>query len=209
MEKTADELNNSRTNFYVPPYLLSISDQFLRFEDCTDGSSTMECIKQDAEEIHTDLMASENVGDWKVEVPDAVTEFCRKERPDVDLDHALYQNQSNMKVPYLLSAFGWSVSNEPDEENAGIVAKCNMCHARSLLGPSSAQKDEETPSRKKRRVDASLNLINSHRVYCPYRSGFSFGPGHQSERPGWKVVVSNVLKLDSQNPVKNNLEMQH
>ena len=50
----------------------------------------------------------------------------------------------------------------------------------------------ESPKKKRRRVDsANIKLLDSHRVYCPYVSGFASGNGNQSE-PGWKVVLSKL-----------------
>mmetsp|Transcript_24935 Transcript_24935/g.53777 ORF Transcript_24935/g.53777 Transcript_24935/m.53777 type:complete len:389 (+) Transcript_24935:59-1225(+) len=202
MNKVSEVLSDSKTNFYVPPYFLSLSDEFLRFEDCTiDGSITRERAKEGALQIRDKLQAR-NSGESEVEVvvPDAVTNFFREMHPDADLEDVIYQKESTLKAPYLLSTFGWSICDESAGENT-MTVKCNMCQARTWLA-SSPSTDEEPSSRKRRRIntrdDANLKLIDSHRVYCPYVSGFSFGPGQQSELPGWKLVVSNLLKPATQ-----------
>lgn len=202
MSKVGDiafALSGSKGSFYVPPYLLALSDEFLRFEDCTDGVMTIDCVKEDAQRIHDQLQAGCR-GDLKAQVtiPDEVMDFCREVRPDVNVEDALCQSDRGMQQQYLLSTFGWSICDESaDEEgtDVGVVVKCSMCQARSLLRTSPST-ESESPSRKKRRVDhgPSLGLIDSHRVYCPYVSGFSFGPGHQSNLPGWKVVVTKLLR---------------
>lgn len=198
MNKVSEVLNDTKTDFYVPPYFLSLSDEFLRFEDCTsDGSITREWVKEDALKIHGKLQA---MGDFQVDVtiPDAVTKFCSEVLPDADVGNTLYHKDSSMKVPYLLSIFGWSICN--DESVAGendVIVKCSMCQARTLLASSTPTGEEA--SRKRRRVDtrddAHLKLIDSHRIYCPYVSGFS-----SADLPGWKVVVSNLLKSATNTP---------
>lgn len=199
MNTVSEVLNDTKTDFYVPPYFLSLSDEFLRFEDCTsDGSITRDLVKEDALKIHDKLQAR---GDLQVDIaiPDAVKKFCSEVLPDADVGNVLYLKDSTMKIPSLLSVFGWSLCN--DEilgvgEN-DVIAKCSMCQTRTLLASSTPT--GEDASRKRRRVDnrgdAYLKLIESHRIYCPHVSGFS-----SADLPGWKVVVSNLLKSATNTP---------
>ena len=211
--KVSDALGNSSKNntFYVHPYLLSLSDEYLRFEDCsTDGSITRYRVNEGALQIRDKLQAMENdIGKnfndiVEVTMPEVVAKYCHEKHANVDLADVLCQKESIMKVPYLLSTFGWSVCEEPQDEEEKIgmlVVKCNMCQARAICmtgQPSVSDKEDERCSRKKRRrithsEAANLKLIDSHRTYCPYVSGFSNGYGNQSHLPGWKVVISKLL----------------
>ena len=210
----SDALGDTSKNntFYVPPYLLSLSDEYLRFEDCsTDGSITRDRVSEGALQICDKLqaMSENNIGYFNdiddVTIPEVVTKFCHEKHPNVDLAGILCQKDSIMKVPYLLSTFGWSVCEEhedddEEETNCRMVVKCNMCQARAICmtgQPSVSNEEDEGRSRKKRRrithEAANLKLIDSHRTYCPYVSGFSNGNGKHSELPGWKVVISKLL----------------
>ena len=196
VSEVSDALGGSKANFYVPPYFLAISDEFLRFEDRTaNGSFTRDLVGEGAARIRDELK-SMDIGDSQVDVtvPDAVKDFCDFLQPGVDLDGGFYEEGGGMRTSYLLSAFGWSVCGEETVAGgtAGVVLKCTMCQARSWLQPSLTT-EEKLPA-KKHRVNTRIMLVDSHRVYCPYVSGFSFQPGRQSYLPGWKVVVSNLLK---------------
>lgn len=186
--KVSDALGGFDANFYVPPYLLVISDEFLRFEDRTSGSYTRDSVGEGAAQIRM------NIGNSQIDltVPDAVKNFCDFLRPGSDLDDIFLEVDGGMRASYLLSAFGWSVCEESVVVGKGAIMRCTMCQARSWLQLSRSM-GERRPS-KKCRIDASIRLIDSHRVYCPYVSGFSFHPGQQSDLPGWKVVLTNVLK---------------
>ena len=210
----SDALGDTSKNntFYVPPYLLSLSDEYLRFEDCsTDGSITRDRVNEGALQIRDKLQAMEkNIEDFNdiddVTIPEVVTKFCHENHPNVDLGGVLCQKDSIMKDPYLLSTFGWSVCEEhedddEEETNCRMVVKCNMCQARAICRtgqPSVSNEEDEGRSRKKRRritqEAANLKLIDSHRTHCPYVSGFSNGYGKYSELPGWKVVISKLLE---------------
>ncbi|KAL7542843.1 hypothetical protein ACHAXR_012941 [Thalassiosira sp. AJA248-18] len=196
----------SKSNFYVPPYLLSLSEDFLRFEDCTeDGSNTRDLVKEGTLQIR-DQQHSRTDGDSTIDVtiPDVVTKFCCEVLPDADVDEVLHLKDTAMKVPYLLSVFGWSLCDESVGETTSVVVKCNLCQARSWLTPS-PETDEES-SRKRRRIDtrgdANLKLIESHRIYCPYVSGFN-----SADLAGWKVVVSNLLKSAAHAAVECNANL--
>mmetsp|Transcript_11463 Transcript_11463/g.24821 ORF Transcript_11463/g.24821 Transcript_11463/m.24821 type:complete len:399 (-) Transcript_11463:359-1555(-) len=198
INKVSEALSDRKTDYYVPPYFLSLSDEFSCFEDCTgDGSITSDHIKQSAIQLRDQLLATFD-GDSKIDivVPDAVKNFCHKVLPDADIDDLLHQKDNTMKVPYLLSTFGWTLCEESLRGNTGVIMKCNVCLAKTWLELSSVT--DEGTSRKRRRVDplsdANLKLIESHRAYCPFVSGFCFGSRQQPGLPGWKVVVSNLLK---------------
>eukprot|EP00581_Thalassiosira_minuscula_P008300 CAMPEP_0183702762 /NCGR_PEP_ID=MMETSP0737-20130205/766_1 /TAXON_ID=385413 /ORGANISM="Thalassiosira miniscula, Strain CCMP1093" /LENGTH=405 /DNA_ID=CAMNT_0025929433 /DNA_START=1 /DNA_END=1215 /DNA_ORIENTATION=- len=188
INKVSDGLRSSQ--LYVPPYFLSLSDEFLQFEDCSgDGSITRDRVKGRAlqlrDKLKTRIGESSKLSD--LVLPEAVTGYCQKVLPDVYVGKLLHQNDIVMKVPYFLATFGWDLGEEPVSEGAGVILKCGICQAKAWLASSSAT-NEETP-RKKRRTndpkDACLKLIDSHRVYCPYVSGFSYAPGQQSHLPGW------------------------
>ena len=137
-----------------------------------------------------------------------MTKYCEK-FPEIDLDNVFYQKDIKMKTPYLLSTFGWSICDNDDEievldernNKDAVVVKCNICQARAtcLMQLAEAGNDEDGEgSRKRRRTEniqdgIKLKLLDSHRGYCPYVSGFSYGPEQQSEE-GWKVVVSCLKK---------------
>mmetsp|Transcript_27054 Transcript_27054/g.58204 ORF Transcript_27054/g.58204 Transcript_27054/m.58204 type:complete len:204 (+) Transcript_27054:317-928(+) len=200
MNKVREALGDSKTDYYVPPYLLSLSDEFLRFEDCTgDGSITADLVKEDAMKIRDKLRGS-IVGDSKIDVmvPGAVTNFCSDFLTGIDVDDLLHQKDTEMKTPYLLSTFGWSLSEESVGEKTGVIVKCNICQAKTWLTFTSSTSTDEGTLRKRRRKDnlgdAHLKLIGSHRVYCPYVSGFAYGPRQQSVLSGWKMVLSDMSK---------------
>ena len=206
-------LGNSKTNFYVPPYLLPLSNDLLRFEDCTeDGSITRDNIKEGALKIHDKLQAMDIGGSSKLRelmVPEIVTKYCNEKFPGIDLDDVLCQKNITMKTPYLLSTFGWSICDNDDEPETlderknkdAVVVKCNICQARATLLMQSTEAEHEDDgegSRKRCRIDSiqdgiKLKLLDSHRGHCPYVAGFSYGCGQQSEE-GWKVVLSCLEK---------------
>jgi hypothetical protein len=194
VSKVSDALDgsNASATLYVPPYLLAISDEFLRFEDRTNGSYTRNCVEKSAAQIRSKL-GPMNIENSQVDVtlPDVVKDFCEFLRPGSDLNDVFCEVDDGMRASYLLSAFGWSVCEESIAESKGVIMRCAMCQARSWLQLSRSMGDRR-PS-KKRRIDANIRLIDSHRVYCPYVSGFSVQPGRQSDLPGWKVVLSNLL----------------
>lgn len=203
-DKGSDVLNDTyTTKFYVPPYFLSISDEFLFFEDCTvDGSITKDRIEQDAMNIRDmvkDGTINVDFSQLKLTVPDVVADYCHEIHPNADLGDVIDKYGKTMKTPYLLATFGWSIctelADEDNKNNSHAIVKCNMCLARSRMDLSSSRvDDEESSSRKRRRTDATFQLIDSHRMYCPFKSGFAYRPGVGSHRPGWKVVVSNLIK---------------
>ena len=205
MNKVSNALSDSKNDFYVPPYLLSFSDKFLRFEDRTsNGSITNDCVKEGALQIREKLKARiDEDSEISVTVPRCVTDFCDEVDPDADVDKALYLKNSTMKVPYLLSVFGWSLCNESVGDKSSVIVECSICQAKACMAISWCT--DERSARKRPRIDtrgdANIKLIGSHRVYCPYVSGFSFGPRKQSDLPGWKLVISNLLKSAPSTPV--------
>ena len=133
--------------------------------------------------------------------------YCNDKFPGIDLDDVLYHKDNAMKTPYLLSTFGWSICDVDDEPEAeynnkdAVVVKCNICQARApclIEHTETGNEDDGEGSRKRRRTESiqdgiTLKLLDSHRGYCPYVAGFSYGCGQQSEE-GWKVVVSCLKK---------------
>lgn len=204
-DKDSNELNDTNhtvcftnTKLYVPPYFLSISNDFLLFEDCSkDGSITRDHVRECA--IKTNDMLQDGMIQIECTVPDAVTDYCRSINPSVDFDDVINNEGETMKIPYRLATFGWSICTDVFDDNSNnyshAIVKCNMCLSRSRLEVSSSRADdEETGSRKRRRMDAGFHLIDSHRMYCPFKSGFAYRPGAMSQLPGWKVVVSNMVR---------------
>ena len=187
-------------NFYVPPYLLPLSDEYLRFEDCsTDGSITRDSVHSGAQQI-CDKLKPMSRGDIQAMIPEEVMNFCNEMHPNVDMDDVLCQKDSTMKVPYLLSTFGWSVCGEAEQTSSevGVMVKCNICQAKAVCV---IKDDGGESSKKRRRIDnqddpnLQLKVIDSHRAYCPYVSGFAYKAGQQSKLEGWKGVISKLLKF--------------
>ena len=177
--RTADVQDNNvglskKQPIYVPPYLLTLSKQLLVFEDASkDGSVTYHNIQEDSSAILNDLPKCQ----YEMHVPDAVKEFCNVH------PRAKY----NMRqAANLLATFGWSI----DQNDEGCV-QCKLCLSKSLLPTKKRPRDETKVEYEIQEV--KLHLINSHRVYCPFVSGFSFGTSHKSEA-GWKVVLRNLIK---------------
>ncbi|KAL9187803.1 hypothetical protein ACHAXT_006181 [Thalassiosira profunda] len=186
MEQVSEGLSDTNpSNFYVPPYFLSLSDEFLQLEDCSgDGSITRDRVKEGALQLSAVLQARIGEGTAvDISLPDVVAAFCREMRPGADVD-GVFRLKDSLKVPYLLSVFGWSLCDAFAGETGAIV-KCSICQARARVDAS---------SRKRRRIEtgddaSSIKLIDSHRVYCPFVSGFRRG-----DTAGWQIVVCNLLK---------------
>lgn len=191
MDRVEMALKKSTVDLFVPPYMLPLCNEMKMFEDyACDGSVTKQSVEDDAVKIQSQIDARGSV--IGVEIPNAVTTYCR----EVLSDPATFdKSQKTSRDAYLSSAFGWSICDDKNgaaEGNnmMGILLKCKMCLARSILAATPA--NGESPKKKKRRVDsANIKLLDSHRVYCPYVSGFASGDGYQSE-PGWKVVLSKL-----------------
>ena len=93
--------SGSNADFYVPPYLLTISDEFLRFEDRTiDGSFTREIVDKGAAQIFNTLRLMDVNKTQLQLIPGTVKDFCTSLRPGISFDYVL-QN-----APIILSAFG-------------------------------------------------------------------------------------------------------
>ena len=182
--------SGSNDDFYVPPYLLAISDEFLRFEDRTiDGSFTREIVEKGAAQICNDLRMIDVIKtQLQVSMPGTVKDFATSLRPGIGFDYVL-QN-----APIILSAFGWLVDEKKTIfECSYLTLKCNLCQSTPMLKLS--RRLETEASTKKGRGShfaPDFNPIDSHKYYCPYKSGFGFSC--QSEMPGWKVVLSNLMK---------------
>ncbi len=223
--RVVQRLSGNETSVYVPPFFLSLSPEFLRFEDFSvDGSVTRRHVYKGALQIHDKLLSiwssDELVPDMAI--PEEMKEFCHAVFPDYDIVADFDSIGKGKKLCYLLSLFGWSISDERSE--AECVARCNICQARSILLvpvtssseycietelPGVRRNDEihnkkrrhsasSSVSKKKRAFtmdNASIHLIDSHRVYCPHTSGFAFDATHESDIPGWKVVLCNLLKI--------------
>jgi hypothetical protein len=192
MDRVEMALKKSTVDLFVPPYMLPLCNEMKIFEDYAgDGSVTKQSVEGDAVKIQSQIDARGSV--IGVEIPSAVTTYCREVLSDPDVD-MFDKSQKTSRDAYLLSAFGWSICDENNgaegNNRMGILLKCKMCLARSILAATTV--DGESPKKKRRRVDsANVKLLDSHRVYCPFLSGFASGDGHQSE-PGWKVVLSKL-----------------
>lgn len=168
-----------RHSVFVPPYFLSLSNQFLVFEDASDdGSVTFQRIELESSTIMKDLPKKSH---FEVYPPNDLKDFVHiRSKPSA--------RQNPQQIAYLLSTFGWHYDHS-NSDSGGSCVKCNICLSKALL-----------PSRKRRlnevKADSivKLHLVNSHRVYCPYVNGFSFGVEHKSDA-GWKVVVKNLVKF--------------
>lgn len=179
--------SGSNADFYVPPYLLAISDEFLRFEDRTiDGSFTREIVNIGAAQICNFLRMIDVIKtQLQVSIPGTVKDFCTSLRPGTGFDD-VFQN-----APIILATFGWLVDEKTIFDCSYLALKCNLCQSTPMLKLSRRM---ETEASTKKGFGSyfvpDFNPIDSHKYYCPYVSGFSC----QSEMPGWKVVLSNLMK---------------
>ena len=193
MDKVENALKKSTVDLYVPPYMLPLCNEMKRFEDFVgDGSVTKQSVEEDAIKIQRQIDVKG--GAIGVEIPSAVSMYCREVLSDPSL---FDKSPKSTRDAYLLSAFGWSLCDDNGSVgNMTGVLKCKMCLARSILA-SATPASGESPNKKRRRIDklrdANVKLLESHRAYCPYVSGFANGVSQQSE-PGWKVVLSNLNK---------------
>lgn len=187
-------LESPAVDLYVPPYMLPLCKELKRFEDFTgDGSVTKESVEEGAIKIQSQIDANAAIG---VELPDIVSTYCREVLSDPNTE-LFDKNENCSRDAFLLSAFGWSLCDESGTVgNMGVMLKCNLCLSKSILA-SAAPTNAESPKKKRRRIDslrdANVKLIDSHRAYCPYASGFAHGASDRSE-PGWKIVLSNLKK---------------
>lgn len=230
-DRIMQRLSGNETPVYVPPFFLSLSAEYLRFEDFSlDGSVTRRHVREGALQIYDKLQSfwSSNELVPYMAIPEELKELCNAVIHDCDIVSDFDSIGKVKKLCYLLSLFGWSISEGvtlgPTE--AECIVKCNICQARSvLLAPVTqsseycteielpAQQKDDTQSKKRRHSasspvskkkrlfslnDASIQLIDSHRVYCPHTSGFAFDATHESEVPGWKVVACNLLKISNE-----------
>ena len=195
MHRVEIALKRSNIDSYVPPYMLPLCNEMNRFEDFTgDGSVTKQSVEEGAIKIQRQI---DERGSVKVEIPDAVSTYCREvlSDPNTELFH---RNDKCSREAFLLSAFGWSsCENNSSGGKMGLMLKCTMCLSKSIIA-TAAPEEVERPKKKKRRLEslseASVKLIDSHRAYCPLVSGFAIGVSGQSSRPGWQVVLSNLIK---------------
>lgn len=180
------------TDVYVPPYLLPLSEEFIKLDDHTaDGSQTKLIVEEDSLKIQQYLHSNSGGAQFEVRLPATVLNFCASLDPELDVDELLRQRKGD-KLPYLLSTFGWSVDHVTSAEDDGIIVKCNVCNARARL--AKAVSSQPQWKRRKADSDAHLRLIESHRVHCPYACGFSFGPGRKTELTGWQKVITCLIK---------------
>mmetsp|Transcript_3579 Transcript_3579/g.5930 ORF Transcript_3579/g.5930 Transcript_3579/m.5930 type:complete len:369 (+) Transcript_3579:70-1176(+) len=188
-------LERSTLDSYVPPYMLPLCNEMKRFEDFTgDGSVTKQSVEESAIKIQRQINAK---GAVAVEIPEEVSTYCREILSDPNTE--LFDMSENCsRDAYLLSAFGWSLSDEYDIAGnmMGVMLRCNICLSKSIV--ASAAVTADSPRKKKGRIDdtlreANIKLLDSHRAYCPISSGFARDASDRSE-PGWKAVLSNLKK---------------
>jgi len=196
MGRVTMALESSALDLYVPTYMLPLCNELKRFEDFTgDGSVTMESVEEGAFKIQSQINANGAVG---VEIPDLVSTYCREVLSDPDTE-LFDKNENCSRDAFLLSAFGWSLCDENGTARnmMGVMLKCNLCLSKAILASAAPVNIVESPKKKRRRIDtlrnANIKLLDSHRAYCPYVSGFANGVCDRSE-PGWKVVLSNLKK---------------
>lgn len=187
----------AKKGFYVPPHLLSLSDEFLRFEDGSDDGSLTRDIVTRASLLVRDGLRSvcdsngAGVGRWSVDIPEEMAAYARELLPgeDDNCDAAvtvLYDgigdgicdgrdNDGATKTALLLSTFGWSFCNE--ERRGGCTVECRLCLAQAVLSTPIATAGAAGGSKLKRKAagadHAAVRLIGSHRAHCPYSTGFA------------------------------------
>ena len=192
MNQVEMALKEPTVDLYVPPYMLPLCNEMKRFEDFTgDGSVTKQSVEESAIKIQRQINVK---GAVEVDIPEEVATYCREVLSDPGTK--LFDKSENCsRGAFVLSALGWSLCDE-DENMMGVMLKCNMCLAKSILA-SAPPVSVESPKKKKRRIDAlreaNIKLLESHRAYCPNASGFAQGTSDQS-KPGWKLVLSNLNK---------------
>ena len=196
MDRVTMALESSAVDLYVPPYMLALCKELKRFEDFTgEGSVTKESVEEGAIKIQSQINAIGAVG---VELPDVVSSYCREVLSDPNTE-LFDKNENCSRDAYLLSAFGWSLCDENGSaaNMMGVMLKCNLCLSKSILASAAPTSVESPKKKKRRRIDslreANVKLVDSHRAYCPYASGFARGVCDRSE-PGWKEVLSNLKK---------------
>ena len=182
------------TDVYVPPYLLPLSKEFIKFDDHTaNGSQTKLIVEEDSLKIQQYLDSNAGDAQFQARLPESVLDFCASLDPELDVDELLRQRKGE-KLSYLLSTFGWSIDDGVSAEGDGIVVKCNVCNARARLAQADSSSSQPQWKRRKTDSDARLKLIESHRVHCPYTCGFSFGPGRMTELTGWQKIITCLMK---------------
>lgn len=102
----------------------------------------------------------------------------------------------------LLAAFGWRAPSKAQGTVGGVddsaIVECRLCLARSVV---SCDTGADAPPTKRRRTDANvpktMDLLNSHRHFCPYVCGRCSVGSKESESEaaaGWKAIVSMIIK---------------
>eukprot|EP00956_Cyclotella_meneghiniana_P045306 scaffold362555_cov113-Cyclotella_meneghiniana.AAC.2 len=174
------------TRVCVPPYFLSLSKQFLVFEDASkDGSVTFYNIQELASIITKEINSQ-----YDVSIPDALRDYC--EFPT---------SWKCTQTANLLATFGWHISQTSSSENDTCV-QCTICLSRAILASRKRRFSQVKVNNDMDEV--KLHLIHSHRVYCPYVGGFSFGTNHNSE-PGWRVILKNLVKFANKEKGDNSI----
>jgi hypothetical protein len=100
----------------------------------------------------------------------------------------------------LLAAFGWRIPSVAERSSAddSALIECPMCLARVVVStdttdvpPTKRQRTGEEMSLRRQTVD----LLNSHRRYCPYVCGSRYMRSNAIEAvPGWKAILAMIIK---------------
>lgn len=245
----------------VPPYLISMSDEFALLESagCGGRMVTSRVIGKAALELTEQLNATEcqsplNVLILPTEVKDFVEKKCSRRfkglvtvesvaksihsfirtnlQPGQDSSdgaiikpRALYglsDEKDDAEQPgetveqtcALLAAFGWRSTGEDDVLlSSHFIVQCGVCMAKGAIpaGECAANSTDERPAKKRRTQESgitTMDLIASHRSFCPYACGFclaakfegdgtaAVNDGGQSVS-GWKIILATLLGDDS------------
>ena len=110
--------------------------------------------------------------------------------------------ETSIKVASLLTLFGWY----PDVDKANTSMSCQLCGVAldNLLPPgaekapeassSSSSPSTSEPPTKRTRVASTVDLLSSHRHYCPYVCGFP-RQGASCGVPLWKALADKLLAV--------------
>mmetsp|Transcript_37091 Transcript_37091/g.111093 ORF Transcript_37091/g.111093 Transcript_37091/m.111093 type:complete len:359 (-) Transcript_37091:147-1223(-) len=134
------------------------------------------------------------------------------------LDNSLYDSPCASKEAHnvtdnncaLLAAFGWRDSKEDVLVSGHFIVECGVCMAKGAVPAGDCARDcTDEPLTKKRRTQGSdiktIDLIASHRSFCPYACGFVTAVRFESDGTasangggpsvqGWKIVLATLLR---------------